>query len=196
MRKPDLPTMAFGSQDDFTRWLTKNHDASDGIWLSIAKKGSGISSLSYSEAIDVALCFGWIDGQKAALDAERWLQRFTPRKAKSKWSKVNCARAMELIRSKKMRSPGLRQIALAKDDGRWDAAYAGQRNAEVPEDFERALAKNPKARAFFATLDRANRYAILYRLHHTSKPEARIAKIDKFVAMLVRGEKLHDRLKQ
>jgi uncharacterized protein YdeI (YjbR/CyaY-like superfamily) len=191
--RKNAPTLAFASAEAFERWLAEHHDAPDGLWLKIAKKESGIPSVSYAEALDVALCFGWIDGQKGALDGKHWLQRFTPRRPKSKWSKINCAKAIALIQQKRMRPPGLKQIALATKDGRWDAAYASQRTAEVPEDLERALAKNKKAGAFFGRLDRANRYAILYRLHHTNKPEARAAKIEKFVNLLSLGKKLHDR---
>jgi uncharacterized protein YdeI (YjbR/CyaY-like superfamily) len=191
--REDLPTVAFPSSDAFEKWLAQNHDAFAGIWLKLAKKESGIPSVSYAEALDVALCFGWIDGQKGALDDEHWLQRFTPRRAKSKWSKINCTKATELIQQKRMRRPGLKQIELAKQDGRWDAAYASQRKAEVPEDLERALRKNKKARAFFTALDSANRYAILYRLHHANQPEAREAMIAKFVEMLSRGNKIHER---
>ena len=183
--------LACASASAFDKWLTKHHDSSDGIWLKIAKNDSGITSVSYQEALEVALCFGWIDGQKAALDERTWLQRFTPRKAKSKWSKINCAKATALIKQKRMRAPGLAQIELAKQDGRWEAAYASQKSAIVPDDFSRALGKNKKAAAFFATLNSANRYAILYRLHQTNKPEARAAKIEKFVTMLSLRQTFH-----
>lgn len=193
MSKSELPMRSFPSAAAFGRWLLREHHRSDGIWLAIAKKESGIASPTYAEALEVALTFGWIDGQKNALDEKRWLQRFTPRTAKSKWSKINCAKAEALIAAGKMHAAGLAQIALAKADGRWAAAYDSPRSAEVPADLERALSKNKKAGAFFATLDRANRYAILYRLHHTTKAEARAKKIETFVRMLARGEKLHDR---
>jgi uncharacterized protein YdeI (YjbR/CyaY-like superfamily) len=192
-KREDRPSVAFASPQALEKWFAENHDASDGIWLKIAKNGSGIPSVSYAEALDVALCFGWIDGQKGALDDGHWLQRFTPRREKSKWSKINCTKATELIRQKRMRPPGLKQIALAKKDGRWDAAYSSQGKAAVPEDLERALTKDKKARSFFDSLDSANRYAILYRLHHTNKPEARAAKIEQFVTMLSLGKKIHER---
>ena len=193
MTNNKMDTLAFSSKDAFEKWLAEHHDGSDGIWLKIAKTESGVPSVSYAEALDVALCFGWIDGQKRALDEKHWLQRFTPRKAKSRWSKLNCTRATRLVREKRMRAAGLTQIELARKDGRWDAAYSSQSKAEVPEDLEQALAKNKKARAFFDSLDSANRYAVLYRLHHTNNPGARAAKIEKFVKMLSLGKKIHER---
>jgi uncharacterized protein YdeI (YjbR/CyaY-like superfamily) len=189
----ELPTLSFASPELFERWLEENHDGCDGIWLKIAKKGSTIRSVDYAEALTVALAFGWIDGQKRALDAKHWLQRFTPRGARSNWSQINCAKATELIQQKRMRPAGMRQVALAKKDGRWEAAYPSQSRAAVPDDLTRALATNDKAAAFFAALDSANRYAILYRLHQTKKPEARAAKIEKLVEMLRLGKKLHER---
>jgi uncharacterized protein YdeI (YjbR/CyaY-like superfamily) len=192
-KKPRVKQILFfASREALEEWLAENHDVSEGIWLKIAKKASGIRSVSYPEAIDVALCFGWIDGQKKALDAEHWLQRFTPRKPKSKWSKINRDKATELIRQKRMRPPGMKQVEIAREDGRWDAAYPSQSKAEVPEDLERALAKNKKAAAFFAKLDGPNRYAILYRLHHTKTAEARAAKVEKFAKMLSLGKKIHE----
>jgi uncharacterized protein YdeI (YjbR/CyaY-like superfamily) len=152
-------------------------------------------SVTYAEAVDVALAFGWIDGQRASFDASYFLQRFTPRRDKSKWSKINCAKATALITSKKMRPAGLREVDAAKKDGRWDAAYAGQKTSTVPDDLKRALAKNRKAAAFFEAISGANRYAILYRLHHTTKPELRAAKIEKFTKMLAAGETFHPQKK-
>jgi len=184
--------LTFTSREALEEWLAEHHDVSEGIWVKIAKKASGARSVSYAEAIDVALCFGWIDGQKGALDGEHWLQRFTPRTPKSKWSKINRDKATDLIRQKRMRPPGMKQVELARKDGRWDAAYPSQSKAEVPEDLERALAKNKKAAAFFAKLDGANRYAILYRLHHTKTAEARAAKVEKFTKMLSLGKKIHE----
>lgn len=194
-KKKDLETIPFASPALLEKWLDKNHEKSSGIWLKIAKKDSGISSVTYAEALDVALAFGWIDGQKDSFDASYFLQRFTPRRAKSKWSKINCAKATALIASKKMRAAGLREVEAAKKDGRWDAAYASQKSSTVPEDLERALAKNRKAATFFEALSGANRYAILYRLHHTNKPELRAAKIEKFVKMLAAGETFHPQKK-
>jgi uncharacterized protein YdeI (YjbR/CyaY-like superfamily) len=193
MAKPDkLPTLAFASAALFEAWLDEHHAGSLGIWIKIAKKDSGVRSIDYAAALEVALAFGWIDGQKRALDAKHWLQRFTPRGKRSSWSKINCDKATALIRAKKMRPAGMNEVALAKKDGRWDAAYPSQKRAEVPDDLLRALAGNKKAAAFFAGLDSANRYAILYRLHHTKKAEARAAKIEKFVAMLSVGKKIHE----
>jgi uncharacterized protein YdeI (YjbR/CyaY-like superfamily) len=189
--KTDLATITFASPIALEKWLAKNSEKSPGIWLKIAKKNSGVKSVSYLEALDVALCFGWIDGQKDSYDDLYFLQRFTPRRAKSKWSKINCGKVTALIETKRMQPAGLKEIEAAKKDGRWDAAYASQKSSAVPDDLAKALAKNKKAAAFFAQLDSANRYAILYRLHMTNKPELRAAKIEKFVAMLVAGETFH-----
>jgi len=189
--KTDLPTKAFTSTKTFTTWLAKNHATSDGLWLKIAKKDSGITSITYLEALDVALCYGWIDGQKAAYDGDWFLQRFTPRRAKSKWSKINRTKVTGLIERGLMQPAGQAEIDRAKADGRWDAAYGGQRTMEVPEDFLAALAKSKKASAFFETISRTNRYAILYRIHDAKKPETRAARIEKFVEMLKNGETIH-----
>jgi uncharacterized protein YdeI (YjbR/CyaY-like superfamily) len=189
--KKDFETLAFATPALLEKWLAKNHEKSSGFWLKIAKKDSGIASVTYAEALDVALAFGWIDGQKHSFDASYFLQRFTPRRAKSKWSKINCAKATALIESKKMQPAGLREVEAAKKDGRWDAAYAGQKSSEVPDDLKRALAKNKKAAVFFEKISGANRYALLYRLHHTTKPELRAAKIEKFTKMLEAGETFH-----
>jgi uncharacterized protein YdeI (YjbR/CyaY-like superfamily) len=189
--KKDLETITFASPVSLETWLEKNHAKHPGIWLKIAKKNSGVKSVSYFEALEVALCFGWIDGQKDSYDARYFLQRFTPRRAKSKWSKINCGKATTLIEAKRMRPAGMSEVEAAKKDGRWDAAYAGQKTSTVPDDLAKALAKNKKAAAFFGQLDSANRYAILYRLHQTTKPELRAAKITTFVAMLEAGETFH-----
>jgi uncharacterized protein YdeI (YjbR/CyaY-like superfamily) len=181
------------SPRELESWLADHHENSTGIWLKIAKKDSGERTPSYAEALDLALAFGWIDGQKAALDESFFLQRFTPRNARSRWSKINCDKAEALIVAKKMRPAGLAQVDAAKKDGRWDDAYAGQKTATVPDDLAKALAKNNKARLFFETLDRANRYAILYRLGTSTTPDVRAAKIERFVAMLARGERIHER---
>jgi uncharacterized protein YdeI (YjbR/CyaY-like superfamily) len=161
------------------------------VWLKIAKKGAGIDSVSYAEALEVALCYGWIDGQKGRFDDEHWLQRFTARKAASRWSKINRDKATELIERGEMRPAGLREVERAKADGRWDAAYAGQGTATVPDDLRRALDANDRARAFFATLDAANRYAILYRVQDAKKPETRARRIAKYVAMLAEHDTIH-----
>ncbi|MEV4567738.1 YdeI/OmpD-associated family protein [Nonomuraea sp. NPDC049419] len=189
--KQGLPIIAFPSQEAFEKWLEAEYEGSAGLWLQIAKKESGIPSVTYAEALDVALCFGWIDGQKAAFDDEHWLQRFTPRQARSKWSKVNRGRAEQLIAAGRMRPAGLAQIAAAKADGRWEAAYAGQKTATVPDDLQAALDAEPAAAQFFATLDSRNRYSILYRVNDAKKPETRAARIEKFVAMLRENQKIH-----
>jgi uncharacterized protein YdeI (YjbR/CyaY-like superfamily) len=186
-----LPVVAFGSQADWARWLGDEHSRSDGVWLKIAKKGTGVASVNYPEALEVALCWGWIDGQRGRFDATYFLTRFTPRKRRSRWSAINCRNAEELIARGEMRPAGFEQIATAKADGRWDAAYPGQRAAVVPDDLRAALDASPAAAQFFAGLDSANRYAFLYRLHHVTDAAARPERIASYVAMLGRGEALH-----
>ena len=183
--------MAFASPADWAAWLAEHHEDSGGLWLKIAKKGSGVDSVTYAEAVEVALCHGWIDGQKRALDDAHWLQRFTPRKARSRWSKINRDKATELIERGAMRPAGLREVERAKADGRWDAAYAGARSATVPPDLQAALDVDDRAREFFATLDGANRYAILYRVQDAKRPETRARRIEKYVAMLHEHRKIH-----
>jgi uncharacterized protein YdeI (YjbR/CyaY-like superfamily) len=190
-KEPDLPILPFASLTAWETWLEEHHATSKGVWIKLAKAGAGVPSVTYPEAIEGALCFGWIDGQKGALDADFWLQRFTPRRSRSKWSKINCAKADELITKGRLRAAGLAEVELARKDGRWEAAYAGARTITVPPDLERALAGNAEARAFFATLDGANRYAILYRVHEAKKPETRARRIEKLVAMLEAHDKLH-----
>ena len=187
----DLPVLAFKSQQAFDAWLTSQPSDCWGLWLKIAKKSSGISSVSRDEAVDTALCHGWIDGQLDRFDDAHWLIRFTPRQSTSKWSAKNRARALELISLGRMRAGGLSEIERAKKDGRWEAAYAGQSTAEVPDDLRLALSKSKKAKAFFETLDSKNRFAILYRIHDAKKPETRTARIEKFIAMLVAGETIY-----
>ena len=189
---PDpLPVMTFESTDAWDAWLAAHHAGSPGLWLKIAKKGSAGKTISYSDALDVALCHGWIDGQKGRHDDEYWLQRFTPRKPGSKWSKINTERAAALIESARMRPAGLREVERAQADGRWEQAYESQSRVNVPEDLAHALAADERARAFFATLDSANRYAILYRIGTAKKPETRAKRIDTFVTMLSEHKKLH-----
>ena len=189
---PDpLPVMTFESTDAWDAWLAAHHAGSPGLWLKIAKKGAAGRTISYSDALDVALCHGWIDGQKGRHDDEYWLQRFTPRKPGSNWSKINTERAAALIESGRMRPAGLREVERAQADGRWEQAYESQSRVTVPEDLARALAANERARAFFATLDSANRYAILYRIGTAKKPETRAKRIDTFVAMLSEHKKIH-----
>lgn len=187
----DLPILLFGSPPDLEAWLEKNHAGSAGLWLKIAKKGSGVESVSYAQALELALCFGWIDSQKRGFDEQYFLQRFTPRRPRGKWSLINREKAEALIASGAMRSAGLAEVEAAKADGRWEAAYAGQRTAEVPEDLRHELDRNEAAREFFARLDGANRYAILYRLQEAKKPETRERRLRKYIAMLERGEKIH-----
>jgi uncharacterized protein YdeI (YjbR/CyaY-like superfamily) len=187
----DLPVVGFASAQAWLAWLEENHDGSAGLWLKIAKQGAPAPTVSYAEAVEVALCYGWIDGQKGRLDEHYWLQRFTPRKAGSKWSKINREKAERLIGADLMRPPGLRQVEAARADGRWEAAYQGQATATVPPDLAQALEGNPEAAAFFATLTGVNRYAILYRIQDAKRPQTRAARIEKFVAMLARHETIH-----
>lgn len=189
--KRDLPVLAFKSQPAWDEWLASRPATAKGLWLKLAKKSSGVASVSKAEAIDTALCHGWIDGQLDSFDDDFWLIRFTPRQSTSKWSEKNRSRALELIAQKLMRPAGLREIDRAKKDGRWDAAYAPQSAAEVPDDLRAALAVNRKAGRFFEQLDGANRYSILYRIHTAKKPETRAARIATFVAMLAQGKTIH-----
>lgn len=186
-----LPTLPFATQQDWEAWLDTHHADTAGVWLKLAKAGAGVPSITYAQALEMALCYGWIDGQKASFDEQYWLQKFTPRRSKSVWSQVNCAKATELIAAGRMREAGLRQVEVARADGRWDAAYAGQRTIEIPPDFQAELDAHPAAQAFFATLNSANRYAFLWRIHTAKKPETRAARIRQFIEMLERGEKLH-----
>jgi uncharacterized protein YdeI (YjbR/CyaY-like superfamily) len=187
----DLPVMAFASPEAWDAWLSVKAAGAKGLWMKIAKKSSGVKTISRDEAIDAALCHGWIDDQLDRFDATYWLIRFTPRTSTSIWSEKNRARALELVEQGRMRAAGLRQIEGAQKDGRWQKAYASASKAEVPDDLAGVLAKNQKAHAFFETLNRQNRYAILYRTHTAKKPETRAARIEKFVAMLARGETIH-----
>jgi uncharacterized protein YdeI (YjbR/CyaY-like superfamily) len=187
-----LPVVAFASRGDWEEWLGREHAGAAGVWLKIAKKGSGIESVSYGEALDGALCWGWIDGQRAPFDELWFLTRFTPRKPRSRWSVRNRVKAEELIARGEIKPPGLEQVCAAKADGRFDAAYPGQRDALVPPDFRQALDATPAAAEFFAALDSANRYAFLYRLHHVTGPAARAERIARYVEMLAHGETLHE----
>lgn len=189
----DLPILHFASAAEMEEWLEGNHAGCEGIWLKIAKKGSGIAGVTYAEALEPALCFGWIDSQKRGFDERFFLQRFTPRRPGGRWSRINREKAEALIASGAMRPAGLAEVEAAKADGRWEAAYPGQRTAEVPEDLQRELDRSEAARSFFAELDGANRYAILYRLEDAKKPETRERRLRRFVAMLERGEKIHNR---
>jgi uncharacterized protein YdeI (YjbR/CyaY-like superfamily) len=185
------PAAFFSSRADWESWLERHHGDEAGVWVKLAKKGSGIESVGYPDVLEVALCFGWIDGQRKALDEDFFLQRFTPRRARSRWSRANREWAARLIASGLMREPGLREVERARADGRWDAAYDGPRSATVPDDLERALAANRAASEFFASLDGRNRYAILYRVQDAKRPDTRARRIAQFVEMLARGETIH-----
>jgi len=191
MKPAELPTVPFESKKKWADWLAKQHDKSSGVWLKIGKKDTGISSVTYEEALDVALCYGWIDGQKKGFDEKYWLQKFTRRGPKSIWSKINTEKAEKLIIAGEMKPAGLKAIELAKQDGRWEAAYASQKNIAIPEDFQAALDKNKKAKTFFSTLKSAERYSFLFRIHHAKKPETRAKRIQQFIEILEKGEKLH-----
>ena len=186
-----LPIRAFADFAAWEAWLAAEPRSSKGVWLKLAKASAGMASVSRAEAIDGALCHGWIDGQLNPFDENWWLIRFTPRKGRSKWSENNRIRAIELLAAGRITAAGQAEIDAAKADGRWDAAYAPQGSAAVPDDLATALDAEPEARAFFDTLTGANRYAILYRVHDAKKPETRAARIAKFVAMCARGETLH-----
>ena len=184
----ELPTLPFESKNEFAEWLAKNHDKSSGAWLKLAKKATGIPSVTYQEALDVALCYGWIDGQKGSFDDKYFLQKFTPRRPKSIWSKINVEKVERLIASGEMKPSGLKAVESAKEDGRWAAAYASQKNISVPVDFQSALEKNKKAKAFFESLTSARRYSFLFRIETAKKAETREKRIIQFVEMLANGE--------
>ena len=173
----ELPTLTFESKKKFAEWLAKNHDKSAGAWLKLAKKATGIPSVTYQEALDVALCYGWIDGQKGSFDDKYFLQKFTPRRPKSIWSKINVEKVERLIASGEMKPSGLKAVESAKEDGRWAAAYASQKNISVPVDFQSALEKNKKAKAFFESLTSARRYSFLFRIETAKKAETREKRI-------------------
>ena len=184
--------LAFASRDEWEAWLAANHETADGVWLKLAKKGSGIASVSRPEALEVALSYGWIDGQARRVDDEWWVQRFTPRRARSRWSKINRAKAIEMIERGEMKPAGLREVERAQGDGRWDAAYDAPSTAGVPDDLQRALDEDKDAREFFESLDSRNRYAILHRIEEAKRPETRARRIANFVAMLTEGKTLYD----
>ena len=191
MKSTDLPIKPFATKTKWVDWLAEQHDKSSGVWLKLAKKDSGVKSITYEEALDVALCYGWIDGQQKGFDDQYWLQKFTPRGAKSIWSKINTEKAERLIAKGEMKPAGLKAIEAAKHDGRWEAAYASQKNITIPEDFQAALDKNEKAKASFTTLKSAEKYSFLFRLHNAKKPETRAKHIQQFVEKLEKGEKIH-----
>jgi uncharacterized protein YdeI (YjbR/CyaY-like superfamily) len=188
---PEQTKLHFATEADWEAWLEANHTTSDGVWLMHAKKGGGETSVTYLQAVDVALCFGWIDGQKGSLDDKFFLQRFTPRRKKSIWSQVNRENVARLTAAGRMREAGMKEVEEAKTDGRWDAAYASGSQMEEPEDFLAALEQNPAAKVFYATLNKTNRYAIYHQVITAKKPETRAARIAKFMDMLNEGKKLY-----
>ncbi len=183
------PVIAFQSHEAWDAWLAEHHAASSGVWVKIAKKASGIPTVTHAEALESALCYGWIDGQRKRFDDTWFLQRFTPRRSRSKWSKINRGKAEQLISEGRMRPAGLREVERARADGRWDAAYDAPSVATVPDDLQRALDANPAAASFFATLNKQNRFAILYLVQDAKRPETRARRIRKFIAMLDEGTK-------
>ena len=188
----DDPLLEFPDRAAWAGWLAQHGESSSGVWLKLARKDGGERSVTYAEALDVALCHGWIDGQKGGIDERHWRQRFTPRKPRSRWSKRNRQRAEELLAAGEMAPAGVREVEAARADGRWDAAYDSSATAEVPPDLQAALDADPAARDFFAGLDRANRYAILYRLQEARRPETRARRLATFVTMLREGRRIHE----
>ena len=187
----DKPIVEFRQKSDWLKWLEKNHDKSTGVWLRMAKKDSGLKSVSRTDALDVALCYGWIDGQARSEGETTWLQKYTPRTKRSIWSKINREKVNALIKNGEMQPAGLAEIERAKNDGRWDAAYDSSRTITVPDDLRAAFDKNKKAKTFFETLDSRNRYAVLFRIHSAKKAETREKRIKQFVEMLESGEKIY-----
>ncbi len=189
--RPEDPTRAFKDAKAWESWLAKNHKAVDGIWVRMAKKASGIKSITYPEAVEVALCYGWIDGLKRPESPTTWIQRFTPRRRRSIWSEINRNKALGLIEGGRMQPAGLEEVERAKRDGRWDAAYASPKSATMPPDFEKELNRRPKAKAFFKTLSKTNSYAIMWRIQTAKKPETRARRIATYIAMLEKGDTIH-----
>jgi uncharacterized protein YdeI (YjbR/CyaY-like superfamily) len=186
-----LPTLPFASAAAWEEWLEDRDAACEGVWIKMAKKDAGIDSVRYPEVLETALCFGWIDGRREALDARHFLQRFTPRRKRSRWSRINRETAERLIADGRMRAAGLAEVQRAKADGRWEAAYEGQRSITVPDDLAGELDARPEAKAFFEQLSSQNRYAILYRLQDAKRPETRARRLATFVAMLEARETIH-----
>ena len=187
----DAPAESFASKSRWGKWLAANHEKSDGIWLRIFKKESGVKTITYAEALDEALCYGWIDGQKKTFDGDSWIQKFTPRRARSIWSKRNIEHIERLTNEKRMKAAGLKAFEDAKKDGRLDAAYDSPSNSTPPDDFLKLLEKNKKAKAFFDSLNKANKYAITWRLQTAKKPETREKRMNTILEMLAKGEKFH-----
>jgi uncharacterized protein YdeI (YjbR/CyaY-like superfamily) len=190
-KKPDIPILTFTSTEDFTSWLAEHHKVSSGIWIRLFKIKSGVPAITYAEALDVALCYGWIDGQKKAYDTESWLQKFTPRRPKSIWSKKNREHVERLEKSGRMEAAGIEEVEAAKADGRWEQAYESSSTMVVPEDFLIELAKDKTAEAFFKTLNKTNIYSIVWRLQTAKKPETRMKRMKAILEMLKNGEKFH-----
>ena len=191
MSEIDLPIIAFKSSKEWASWLAQNHTKSSGLWLRLFKKGSGVASVTYAEALDEALCYGWIDGQLDKYDEKSWLRKFTPRRPKSVWSKKNIAHIDRLTRAGKMKSAGRKEVEAAKADGRWKRAYDSPSAKQIPADFLKALSQDKKAKAFFATLNKANTYAIAWRLQTAKRPETRAKRLQAILAKLKKGEKFH-----
>ena len=187
----DLPVVRFEGPQAWAAWLDEHHATSSGVWLQLAKKATGAASVTYDQALEVALCYGWIDGQKKSYDESSWLQKFTPRGAKSIWSKINREKAEKLIERGAMKPAGLAAVERAKQDGRWDVAYDSQSSASVPSDFQAALDQHEEAKAFFARLNSRNRYAILFRIQTAKKAETRAKRIEQFIRMLANHETLY-----
>ena len=189
--KDNLPILTFKTAKEWDKWMAKNYASSKGIWLRFYKKASGIPSLTYPEAVEVSLCYGWIDGQANKYDENSYLQRFTPRRPKSIWAKKNIERVTRLIASGKMKPSGLKEIEAAKADGRWEMAYDSPATMEIPNDFLKELSKNPKAKTFFGTLNKTNTYAIAWRLQTAKKPETRQKRMKAIIDMLSKKQKFH-----
>lgn len=190
-QKAELEVLLFERPEDWAAWLDKNHAKSAGLWFRFAKKAAQMSSMSHAQALELALCYGWIDGQTNTHDSESWVQKFTPRSPKSIWSKINREKATELIQSGKMKSAGLKEVERAKEDGRWDSAYDSVSEAKIPGDFQVELGSNQAASDFFSTLNSKNRYAILFRIQTAKKAETRAKRIHQFISMLEKQEKIY-----
>jgi uncharacterized protein YdeI (YjbR/CyaY-like superfamily) len=186
-----LPVLAFQTVADWEGWLEVEATRSQAVWVKISKRGAALPTISYAQALDVALCFGWIDGKKAPLDEHHWLQRFARRKPRSRWSKINTQKVEALTAEGRMRPAGLLEMERAKADGRWDAAYSGQRDAQVPDDLRQALDADKAASDFFETISSVNRYAIIYRISVVKRPETRAHKIAQYVRMLAEHKTIH-----
>jgi uncharacterized protein YdeI (YjbR/CyaY-like superfamily) len=187
----ELPVILFATPEAWAEWLERHHAEAPGVWMRLAKKGAELTSITYAEALDEALCHGWIDSQKKSYDEQSWIQKFTPRGPRSIWSRVNRDKVDALVAAGRMKPAGLTAVQAARDDGRWDAAYDSQRTSTVPDDFQAALDASPAARDFFATLNGANRYSVLFRIQTARKPETRAKRIATLIAMLERNEKFH-----